>query len=63
MQHKPRKSATPTSADNRRIRNICVYCGSNPGANPAYAQAARQLGPEHGQGAASASSTAAAASA
>jgi uncharacterized protein (TIGR00730 family) len=26
------------------IANICVYCGSGPGANPAYAQAARTLG-------------------
>jgi len=28
----------------RPIRNICVYCGSNPGINPAYAKAARTLG-------------------
>ena len=26
------------------IRRVCVYCGSRPGARPAYAQAARQLG-------------------
>jgi hypothetical protein len=26
------------------IRSICVYCGSNPGRNPAYAEAARSLG-------------------
>jgi uncharacterized protein (TIGR00730 family) len=26
------------------IRNICVYCGSNSGTNPAYAAAARKLG-------------------
>ena len=26
------------------IRNICVYCGSNPGINPAYAEAAQTLG-------------------
>jgi uncharacterized protein (TIGR00730 family) len=26
------------------IRNVCVYCGSNPGINPAYAQAASRLG-------------------
>jgi uncharacterized protein (TIGR00730 family) len=26
------------------VRNICVYCGSNTGTNPAYAEAARQLG-------------------
>jgi uncharacterized protein (TIGR00730 family) len=28
----------------RPIRNICVYCGSNPGIDPAYAEAARRLG-------------------
>src|SRR5262245_36009052 len=28
----------------RPIRNICVYCGSNPGINPAYVQAARTFG-------------------
>jgi uncharacterized protein (TIGR00730 family) len=27
-----------------RIANICVYCGSNAGRNPAYAEAARTLG-------------------
>jgi uncharacterized protein (TIGR00730 family) len=26
------------------MRNICVYCGSSPGARPSYADAARQLG-------------------
>lgn len=26
------------------IRTLCVYCGSSPGARPAYAEAARQLG-------------------
>ena len=26
------------------IRRVCVYCGSRPGARPAYAEAARQLG-------------------
>jgi uncharacterized protein (TIGR00730 family) len=41
MQHKPRK---PSPEGNRHIRNICVYCGSNIGANPAYAEAARSLG-------------------
>jgi uncharacterized protein (TIGR00730 family) len=25
-------------------RNICVYCGSGPGRNPAYVEAARELG-------------------
>jgi hypothetical protein len=28
----------------RPIRNICVYCGSNPGRSPAHAEAARRLG-------------------
>jgi uncharacterized protein (TIGR00730 family) len=27
-----------------RIRNVCVYCGSGKGSNPAYASAARALG-------------------
>jgi uncharacterized protein (TIGR00730 family) len=45
MQHKPRKTPASTRANGKtRIRNICVYCGSNPGANPAYAEAARELG-------------------
>ena len=26
-----------------KIKNICVYCGSSPGKNPAYAKAATQL--------------------
>lgn len=26
------------------IRRLCVYCGSSPGARPAYVEAARQLG-------------------
>lgn len=35
------------------VRNICVYCGSQPGSNTAYGQAARILGrsmAEHGIG-------------
>jgi len=28
----------------RMLRNICVYCGSSPGADPIYEAAARQLG-------------------
>jgi uncharacterized protein (TIGR00730 family) len=27
-----------------RIRSICVYCGSGPGTNPAFMEAARRLG-------------------
>ena len=37
---KPHKS----TSGRRRIRNVCVYCGSNVGSNPAYAAAARTLG-------------------
>lgn len=28
----------------RRVRTICVFCGSSPGNDPAYAEAARELG-------------------
>jgi uncharacterized protein (TIGR00730 family) len=42
--HMQQKAQKPTSAGKRRIRNICVYCGSNAGTNPAYATAALQLG-------------------
>jgi uncharacterized protein (TIGR00730 family) len=31
-------------ARQQHVRNICVYCGSNSGSNPAYARAARRLG-------------------
>ncbi|MGH6876283.1 MAG: TIGR00730 family Rossman fold protein [Rhizomicrobium sp.] len=31
-------------SQNRETRRICVFCGSSPGNNPAYAQAARGLG-------------------
>jgi len=41
MQQKTHKSS---SAGRRRVRNVCVYCGSNVGSNPAYAAAARSLG-------------------
>jgi hypothetical protein len=44
MQHKPRKTSQPRTDGKRRIHNICVYCGSNAGASPAYAEAARELG-------------------
>lgn len=32
------------AAADAHVRNICVYCGSNSGTNPAYAEAARRLG-------------------
>ena len=34
----------PDAAMNRKVKRICVYCGSGSGLNPAYAQAARDLG-------------------
>jgi uncharacterized protein (TIGR00730 family) len=40
MQQKTLKAAS----GKRRIRNVCVYCGSNVGSNPAYAAAAQTLG-------------------
>jgi len=41
MQQKPQRTGSPGK---RRVRNICVYCGSNSGTNPAYAAAAHRLG-------------------
>ncbi|MBX9591911.1 MAG: TIGR00730 family Rossman fold protein [Hyphomonadaceae bacterium] len=38
------KTSTPSRPRLRSIRNICVYCGSNAGINPAHAEAARTLG-------------------
>ena len=42
--HMQQKTPKAGSGGKRRIRNICVYCGSNVGTNPAYAAAARTLG-------------------
>lgn len=33
-----------TAKDDRILRNVCVYCGSSPGADPIYESAARKLG-------------------
>lgn len=33
-----------TAPDSRRLRTVCVYCGSSPGADPVYLEAARKLG-------------------
>ncbi len=41
MQQRAKKSRRGKP---RPIRNICVYCGSSPGINPAHAEAARTLG-------------------
>jgi len=43
QQRMPGKSRKPARS-RALIRNICVYCGSNSGTNPAYAAAARELG-------------------
>jgi uncharacterized protein (TIGR00730 family) len=37
-------SAKPVALPDHPIRNICVYCGSGKGTNPAYAASARALG-------------------
>jgi hypothetical protein len=39
--HMQQRTQTATS---HSIRNICVYCGSNAGSNPAHAAAARSFG-------------------
>ena len=39
-----RMNGNGTEGANRRGRNICVYCGSGVGNNPAYGEAARTLG-------------------
>ena len=48
MQKKTRKSAPEISQDGpigaRTVRNVCVYCGSGKGNNPAYVAAAEVLG-------------------
>jgi uncharacterized protein (TIGR00730 family) len=41
MQH---KAPRPSRASGRPLRNICVYCGSGPGTNPAFMQAASAFG-------------------
>ena len=33
----------------KKIKSICVFCGSSPGADPDYTTAARQLGRLMGQ--------------
>lgn len=36
--------AEPLATPALTINNVCVYCGSGPGAKPVYAEAARELG-------------------
>jgi uncharacterized protein (TIGR00730 family) len=40
----PHKAPKKARHAPRPVHNICVYCGSNSGINPAYAEAARTLG-------------------
>ncbi len=48
--NRPKAGAAQTPSANdppigvSRVKNICVYCGSGPGLNPAYAVAAKLLG-------------------
>jgi uncharacterized protein (TIGR00730 family) len=42
QQRSPKTKSTDLAEP--QIRNVCVYCGSNTGADPAYAEAARKLG-------------------
>lgn len=39
-----KKSDTPSPQRSSTLRDICVYCGSGTGKNPAYADAARAFG-------------------
>jgi uncharacterized protein (TIGR00730 family) len=39
-----RNNKKPEAAASHQIRSICVYCGSNPGRDPSYVEAARELG-------------------
>src|SRR5271156_6363847 len=34
----------PLADKEKRARTVCVFCGSSPGRNPRYAEAARELG-------------------
>src|SRR6187551_3818613 len=40
----PRRFATSSQTMNGKIRKICVYCGSGPGTDPAFVEAARGFG-------------------
>jgi len=41
---RPKSGATTATTSNTSLRNICVYCGSGEGSNPAYVAAAHTLG-------------------
>lgn len=40
----PRRSTQDPAATGSRLARICVFCGSSPGRDPAYAEAAAELG-------------------
>ena len=40
----PHPMTTPSPTPPTRIERVCVFCGSSPGADPAYAEAARAFG-------------------
>ena len=42
--HTRQKAANGAGNETPSVRNVCVYCGSNSGINPAYTEAARTLG-------------------
>jgi len=44
MQDKPAKAERPQELSKRGLRNICVYCGSGSGTDPAFAGAAGDFG-------------------
>src|ERR1700756_2006945 len=37
-------AASTTQPNEMKLNRVCVYCGSNCGSHPAYAEAARELG-------------------
>ncbi len=42
--HTRQKATNGAGNETPSVRNVCVYCGSNSGINPAYTEAARSLG-------------------
>ena len=42
--HTRQKAPNGAGNETPSVRNVCVYCGSNSGINPAYTEAARTLG-------------------
>jgi uncharacterized protein (TIGR00730 family) len=44
MRKSPATATSPSPTSGAKVENVCVYCGSNTGANPAHVDAARILG-------------------